>query len=105
MRADDAAAAEPVRAQPVAGGLVVHGHLVFATATAALDTLLAALPASGSLAVDLAGVSRSDSAGLAALVEWQAQARRRGVHLRLSGAADDLRALARLSDLDAELFA
>jgi phospholipid transport system transporter-binding protein len=105
MRADDTAAAQPVRAQPVAGGLVLNGDLVFATAAAALDTLLRALPASGSLAVDLAAIGRSDSAGLAALVEWQAQARRRGVHLRLSGAAEDLRALARLSDLDAELFA
>lgn len=104
MRADDAGAAEPLRVQPAAGGLQLHGDLVFATAAAALDTLEAALPASGSLAVDLAGLGRSDSAGLAALVEWQAQARRRGVHLRLSGAADDLRALARLSDLDAELF-
>lgn len=85
--------------------MCLEGDLVLATAAGALTELLAALPASGSLAVDLAGVRGSDSAGLAVLVEWRAEAGRRGVHLRLCHPPPGLQALARLSDLDAELFA
>ncbi len=82
------------------------GELVFATARDAYERMLACLPsACESLAVDLSGVHRGDSAGLAALIEWHAAAVRRGVHLRFNGAGDDLHALARLADLDAELFA
>lgn len=85
-------------------GLALAGVLLFANAPQALRRLLAALPAAGSVAVDLSGIAEGDSAGLATLVEWRAQALRRGVHLRLSGAPEGLRALARLSDVDAELF-
>jgi len=85
--------------------LVLAGDLVFATARAALARMLEALPATcDSLAVDLSRIRRGDSAGLAALVEWRATALRRGVHLRFTGAGADLQALARLADLDAELF-
>ncbi len=105
MKADDAiAVAPPFAAEAHTGGVRLHGALVFASATAAFRQLVALLPASGSLAVDLSGLAASDSAGLATLVEWRAQAIRRGVHLRFSGPNADLRALARLADLDAELF-
>ncbi len=87
------------------GGMCLEGDLVLATAAAALADLLAKLPSGGSLAVDLTGIRGSDSAGLAVLVEWRAEAGRRGVHLRLCHPPVGLRALARLSDLDAELFA
>lgn len=87
-----------------ASGLALSGSLVFANAGRGLRELLAALPARGSVAVDLSGLGDGDSAGLATLVEWRAQALDRGVHLRLSGAPEGLRALARLSDVDAELF-
>ena len=80
-----------------------RGALVFATAREALAQLIARLPAGGSMAVDLSQVD-GDSAGLAVLIEWRAEANRRGVHLRYGGANAGLRALARLSDLDAELF-
>ena len=102
-----AAAAAPAFTLDVRGtDLRPRGDLVFATAREALARLLAVLPAShDSLAVDLSGIRRGDSAGLAALVEWRAEALRRGVHLRFTGAGDDLHALARLADLDAELFA
>ncbi len=86
--------------------LQLSGELVFATARDAFSQLLGALPAScDSLAVDLSRIRRGDSAGLAALVEWRAEAVRRGVHLRFTSAPDDLHALARLADLDADLFA
>jgi ABC-type transporter Mla MlaB component len=105
MKADDAIAAlPPFSAEQLQGGVRLSGALVFASATAAFRQLVGLLPSSGSLAVDLSGLAASDSAGLATLVEWRAQAIRRGVHLRFSRPNADLRALARLSDLDAELF-
>ncbi|MFB9067945.1 STAS domain-containing protein [Pseudofulvimonas gallinarii] len=83
----------------------LSGDLVFATARAAFERMAACLPAAcESLAVDLSGIRRGDSAGLAALIEWHAAAVRRGVHLRFNGVGEDLHALARLADLDAELF-
>lgn len=86
--------------------LHLRGELVVTTARDAHQRLLAALPsACDSLAVDLSGIRRGDSAGLAVLVEWRAEALRRGVHLRFNDAGEDLHALARLADLDAELFA
>lgn len=105
MKADAAIAAlPPFSTEALQGGVRLHGALVFASATSAFKQLVELLPSSGSLAVDLSGLDASDSAGLATLVEWRAQAIRRGVHLRFSKPNADLRALARLSDLDAELF-
>ncbi|MBX3725867.1 MAG: STAS domain-containing protein [Xanthomonadales bacterium] len=101
--------AEPDRTLSLAGDaaagmLALGGSLVFSSAGDSLRRLVAALPPAGSVAVDLSGISESDSAGLATLVEWRAQALRRGLHLRLAGAPEGLRALARLSDIDADLF-
>lgn len=105
MRAETAESARSVfDAVGVDGAVRLRGGLVFATATAAFAKLLALLPRSGSLAVDLSGLASSDSAGLATLIEWRAEAARRGLHLRFAGAGKDLHALARLADLDAELF-
>jgi phospholipid transport system transporter-binding protein len=85
--------------------LQLRGELVFDTARDAYQKLSDCLPRScDSLAVDLSGIRRGDSAGLAVLVEWRALALGRGIHLRFNAAPDDLHALARLSDLDAELF-
>jgi ABC-type transporter Mla MlaB component len=87
------------------GVMRLRGALVFATARTGFDRLVANLPASGSSqSVDLSELAAADSAGLAVLVEWRTEAARRGVHLRYAGAGEGLRALARLADLDAELF-
>jgi len=100
-------------ADRAAGGFVVNGDrdhlalsgdLVFATARSALAELAARLGEGASIVADLGGLSRSDSAGLAVLVEWSARARRRGIPLRLVNAGSGLRALARLADLEADLF-
>ena len=84
--------------------LAIVGDLVFETAATAVTQLNARLPANASITADLGGLTRSDSAGLAVLVEWCAEARRRGIPLRMVNAGSDLRALARLADLEAELF-
>jgi|SRR5579863_5895369 len=56
--------------------------------------------ASKQLEFDLQSVSTSDSAGLALLVDWLAEARTRQCALRYRQAPDALLALARLSDVE-----
>jgi ABC-type transporter Mla MlaB component len=50
--------------------------------------------------VDLSELADADSATLAVLIAWAAQARTRGVELRYQNAPQALRNLARLSDVD-----
>lgn len=56
--------------------------------------------ASGALQFDLHGVVASDSAGLALLIDWLAEARAQQRTLRYVQASDSLRALARLSEVE-----
>jgi len=55
------------------------------------------------LHVDLKGVTRADSSGLALLVDWLAWARTAGRSLRYSNLPTELLALAKLSELDSLL--
>lgn len=50
--------------------------------------------------VDLAEVARADSAGVALLVEWMQQARRRGGEIRYLNIPSQMLAIARVSGLD-----
>lgn len=54
----------------------------------------------GALVIDLSGISTADSAGLALLVDWLAEARARGGSLRYEQIPETLHALARLSEVD-----
>jgi phospholipid transport system transporter-binding protein len=56
--------------------------------------------ASGELQFDLQGVAVSDSAGLALLVDWLADARAQQRTLRYGQVPEALRALAKLSDVE-----
>ena len=75
--------------------LVFAGPLTFATATQAIDLALPLLPAAE--AIDLAGVTQGDSAGLAVLIECLKRAP--GKRLALREAPPQLRALAAASGL------
>ena len=78
----------------------VEGELNFATAPELLQTMLGQFPSSGSeVRIDLAGVTRSDSAGLALLVEWLRLAQKQGVTLQFHNLPVQLREIARISDL------
>jgi phospholipid transport system transporter-binding protein len=75
--------------------LALSGELSFATATEQLERGRAALAdGAGTLELDLSGITRSDSAGLALLLELTRLARVRGRELRVSGAPEQLRRLA-----------
>jgi len=52
------------------------------------------------LAVDLAGITSGDSAGLAVLVEWMSAARARGGSVRYEAVPGQILAIARISDLE-----
>ena len=77
------------------------GPLVFATARRARAVGLAALRAAQSaLVIDCAALGPTDSAGLAVLLDWLAEARQTGRHLRFENLPEDLLRLARISAVD-----
>ncbi|MGB3748304.1 MAG: STAS domain-containing protein [Rhodanobacter sp.] len=79
--------------------VAVHGVLDFDTAAAALAAMRAALQ--GQVAeLDLAGVSHSDSAGLACVLAAVAEASGRGRPLRVVGMPAGMQALARVCEVD-----
>jgi len=83
------------------GVLSVRGELSFASVTRLLERsrpLLAA--AKGQLVIDLAGVDRSDSAGLALLMEWLRMARGLGTNILFRHVPEQMLAIARASDLE-----
>jgi len=84
--------------------LAARGELTFATAGQALRDGLALLPPAGPCTIDLAGITSADSAGLAVLIEWLSVAGERGSTLAFEAVPAQLRAIARISDLE-ELIA
>lgn len=84
-----------------AAQLQVAGELTFATVTA-LHGRAKALFAqqNGDFAIDLAGVSRADSAGVALLIEWLRWGRQHGVTLQFRHVPEQLRTIASASNLE-----
>ena len=87
-----------------AEGAQVRGPLVFATARRAREAGLAALrAAAGALVIDCGALGQTDSAGLAVLLDWLAEARRAGKALHFERLPDGLLRLARISAVDGML--
>lgn len=82
------------------GAIALSGDLVFANAAAALQQVRAAVAGAGSVLLDLRGVARADSAGLAVLLALAAEARAAGRELRLREVPASLRALAHLGEVE-----
>ncbi|MFA5531151.1 MAG: STAS domain-containing protein [Thiohalomonadaceae bacterium] len=79
----------------------VGGEMTFATVSGLLAASLAAFAEPEEhLEVDLSGVMRADSAGLALLIEWLRRARGTGKTIVFRAIPDQLRAIARVSDLE-----
>lgn len=81
---------------------VVHldGTLDFATVPALYRETDRLLDAHEALTVDVSRVERVNSAGIALLLEWLAEARRRGCRLSFRGLPDSILAVARLSGVE-----
>ncbi len=83
------------------GGMNAQGPLTFASARRARELgieSIARAPA-GTLEIDCRGITLSDSAGLAVLLEWLGVARGVGRSLRYTHLPEGLAALAAISDV------
>lgn len=83
----------------------VVGSLDFATVSHLLILGEAAIKAGRAAVIDLAGVTGSDSSGLALLIEWLSLAKSAGRSLRYENMPLQLHQLARLSDVEEILIA
>lgn len=83
--------------------VVLRGSLTFASAAAGYAAGLrriAALAAGDRCDFDCSALGEADSAGLAVLIEWKAEAHRRGAELGYSGLSESLARLARITDVE-----
>jgi phospholipid transport system transporter-binding protein len=81
----------------------VSGALDFDNVPALYRGSLAQFGADGDIVLDLAGVTRANSAGLALLIEWRRLAQQAGRSLAVQNVPAALRNLARISELEALL--
>lgn len=94
------------RLTPTAPGrLVLTGELTFASVPGLWPQAAPLFSGQAGLEIDLSGVARADSAGLALLVAWQAQAAAVGCAVRYAQVPDRLQAIARISEVDSILAA
>jgi len=91
--------------QSAPGRIAARGVLDFDNAADALRQGLKLLHTERDVEVDLTQITSGDSAGLAVLIEWLADARARGVSLHYTGMPAQIHAVARLSDIDGLLTA
>ena len=78
---------------------ILRGELSFSTVMDLLRDSAALLWRNSSVTLDLAGVTRTDSAGLALLVEWIRIARQRGKTIRFCNIPEQLMAVAQVAGL------
>ena len=83
------------------GGFSISGELVFGTVPDLVANSRAMFDADGgTLAIDLAHVSRADSAGLALLIEWRRLARQRDKAIVFKNVPPQMIAIAKVSGID-----
>jgi phospholipid transport system transporter-binding protein len=78
----------------------VTGSLHFTTVSALLAAGVDAIDGGRAAVIDLAGVTASDSSGLALLIEWLSVAKGAGRTLRYENIPSQLQQLARLSEVE-----
>ncbi len=86
------------------GAARLQGEITFRTVGALLSVGGDAIVAGRADAIDLAGVTGADSAGLALLIEWLSLARQAGRTLRYRNVPSQIGQLARLSDVQDLVF-
>jgi phospholipid transport system transporter-binding protein len=83
-----------------AGSWLLQGELGFESVSAVLQAAGSRMQGEARLEVDLKGVSRADSAGLALLVEWLREAENAGNEIVFVNVPDQLLSIARVCGLD-----
>ncbi len=86
--------------QATPGTLALSGVLTFDTAAAVLQAIQSALTSATPVRLDLAGVSQSDSAGLACVLAVVAEADRRGQSVQVVHMPASMRVLAQVCEVD-----
>jgi phospholipid transport system transporter-binding protein len=81
------------------GRFALQGAMSFATAQNILKQSERLFAPHSALEVDLAGVDKADSAGLALIIEWKSQAANRDAGIRFSNVPDSLLAIARTTEV------
>ncbi len=84
-------------------GLKVSGELTFSSVSSLLAKSLEYFSSQNALQVDLAGVTHSDTAGVALLVEWMRMAKQRDAQLSFSNIPEQMWAIIEVSDLGSRL--
>ena len=85
------------------GRWLLEGELDSSSVPAVLKSSAKGFTGSRKIQVDLKGVTRADSAGLALLVEWLRESERAGRVISFTNVPQQLLAIARLCGLDAIL--
>ena len=85
------------------GSYRVTGHLVFDSVRDVLRASSSVFQSEPQLSIDLSGVESADSAGLALLIEWYCSAEKAKRAIRFTGLPAQLRALAKISDIESVL--
>jgi len=80
--------------------LSLSGELSFKTVPALVASNKDFLKNGNSIDIDLAGVSRADSAGVALLIEWRRQAQKQNKSVCFINIPSQMLAIARLSGVD-----
>ncbi|WP_109123731.1 STAS domain-containing protein [Dyella sp. C11] len=94
-------ASAPVRIDDSAADAVrVSGELTFGNAAAALDAIGAAVSRDGRSVLDLSGITRSDSAGLACVLAVLAQSAERGRRLSVRNMPEGMHLLASVCEVE-----
>jgi phospholipid transport system transporter-binding protein len=86
------------------GNWLLEGELVFDTVPEVLKHAGADMRGVAGIRVDLKGVTRADSAGLALLVEWLRESERAGLPIRFINVPVQLLSIARVCGLEEILF-
>lgn len=82
------------------GAFRLRGNLSVDTVPGLWARIRGELDGGPELTIDLGGVTRADSAGLAMLVEWTRRARVNGQGIRFTNLPEQMLAIARVSGLD-----
>jgi phospholipid transport system transporter-binding protein len=82
------------------GRFAVRGDLTYQTVVATLEKSKVLFARHAVIELDLAGVDRADSAGLALLLEWLNWARRSARELRFHRIPGQLLSIAQISEVD-----
>ena len=82
------------------GSVRVAGTMTFANAAVALDVINTAVARDGRMTLDLSGVTRSDSAGLACVLAVLARAAERGHRLSVRNMPEGMHLLASVCEVE-----